>query len=155
MSAKASASASNVQGVFVYMGQGSVLPRDVTRVYVYHSVRVISARAFDGCYKLVEVELSQGLEEIGDWAFCDCKSLWHITIPFSVRVIVRKAFERCHELVEVELCGGLKEIGKYAFAGCFSLKRIAVPSTTTKYHRYTARLPWNDTPSHFGVLHKA
>mmetsp|Transcript_1183 Transcript_1183/g.1966 ORF Transcript_1183/g.1966 Transcript_1183/m.1966 type:complete len:483 (-) Transcript_1183:391-1839(-) len=132
MSAEASTSASNAQGVFVYMGQGSVVPRDVTRVHVHHSVRVIAARAFSECYKLVEVELCEGLEEIGEHAFCLCPSLRRITVPSSVRSICGWTFKGCRGLVEVELCEGLEAIGEWAFEGCISLRRITIPSSVRR-----------------------
>ena len=84
-----------MSAVFVYMGQGSVVPRDVTRVRVHPSVRIIAARAFEGCHELVEVELFKGLEEIGEPAFCGCKSLKQIAIPSTVRVICSQAFHGC------------------------------------------------------------
>eukprot|EP00579_Thalassiosira_antarctica_P000092 CAMPEP_0201867158 /NCGR_PEP_ID=MMETSP0902-20130614/1500_1 /ASSEMBLY_ACC=CAM_ASM_000551 /TAXON_ID=420261 /ORGANISM="Thalassiosira antarctica, Strain CCMP982" /LENGTH=495 /DNA_ID=CAMNT_0048392277 /DNA_START=11 /DNA_END=1498 /DNA_ORIENTATION=+ len=129
MSADANDSASNAQGVFVYMGQGSIVPEDVIRVRVHPSVRVIAARAFEGCYQLVEVKLSEGLDEIGDWAFYYCEYLKRITIPSSVRRIGDYAFAGCKKLVEVKQCGGLQEIGQGAFAKCKSLNRIALPSS--------------------------
>jgi len=129
MSADANDSASNARGVFVYMGQGSIVPEDVIRVRVHPSVRVIAARAFEGCYQLVEVKLSEGLDEIGDWAFYYCEYLKRITIPSSVRRIGDYAFAGCKKLVEVKQCGGLQEIGQGAFAKCKSLNRIALPSS--------------------------
>jgi len=132
MSAEASTSASNAQGVFVYMGQGSVVPMDVTNVRVHPSVRVVARGAFAGCSKLVEVELCEGLEEIGKEAFQHCKLLKRITIPSSVRRIADIAFWRCVELVKVELCEGLEEIGNGAFIECKCLKRIAIPSSVRR-----------------------
>jgi hypothetical protein len=56
--------------VFVYTGpDGEGVPKDVVRVRVDPSVTSIPARAFDGHRKLTEVELSEGLVEIGIGAF--------------------------------------------------------------------------------------
>jgi len=129
MSAEANDSTSSAHGVFVYMGPGSVVPRDVTRVRVHPSVRVIADGAFEGCHELVEVELCEGLEKIGYYAFFGCRSLERITIPSSVRSIGISAFMGCEGLVEVELCEGLEKIGDHAFDGCISLKRITIPSS--------------------------
>ena len=50
---------------FVYHGQeGGDVPRDVTRVRVHPSVRVIRARAFLWRSRLISVELHDGLEVI-------------------------------------------------------------------------------------------
>eukprot|EP00579_Thalassiosira_antarctica_P033280 CAMPEP_0201999456 /NCGR_PEP_ID=MMETSP0905-20130828/6040_1 /ASSEMBLY_ACC=CAM_ASM_000554 /TAXON_ID=420261 /ORGANISM="Thalassiosira antarctica, Strain CCMP982" /LENGTH=139 /DNA_ID=CAMNT_0048555695 /DNA_START=61 /DNA_END=477 /DNA_ORIENTATION=- len=131
MSAETNESASNGNQLFVYMGQGSVVPRDVAHVRVHPSVRVIAARAFAGCVELVEVELCEceGLEEIGAEAFAGCISLKRITIPSTFSMIGMGSFAGCKELVEVELCEGLQEIGNGAFSGCKSLRNIAIPSS--------------------------
>jgi len=115
--------------VFIYMGHGSFVPRDVTCVRVHPSVRVIAARAFVGCHELVEVELSEGLHEIEEQAFKDCKSLKRITLPSSVRVVAARAFEGCVGLAALELNEGLQEISEQAFQGCRSLKQVTLPSS--------------------------
>ena len=53
--------------VFVYtgVGGGAVVPNDVVRVKIDPSVRVIPSRAFLQKPKLQEVELHNGLREIG------------------------------------------------------------------------------------------
>ena len=53
--AEANDSASNAQDVFVYMGPGSIVPGDVTRIRIHPFIRVISARAFGWWVELVEV----------------------------------------------------------------------------------------------------
>ena len=62
MAAEANNSVINAHRLFIYIGQGSVVPRDVTHVCVHPSVRAIASRAFAGCVGLVEVELCEGLE---------------------------------------------------------------------------------------------
>jgi len=128
MSAEANDSASNAQHVFVYIGPISVVPRDVTRVRIHPSVRIIAARALGGCVELVEVELCEGLEEIEEDAFLYSKSLKRITLPSTVRVIGRQAFV-LSGLVVMGLCEGLEEIGERAFNSCRSLKGITIPSS--------------------------
>ena len=58
---------------FVYTGTGGAeVPDDVLRVLVDPSVTSIPARAFYERNKLVEVELCEGLVEIGDGSFRYC-----------------------------------------------------------------------------------
>ena len=53
--------------VFVYTGPGGdIVPRDVVRVRVDPSVTSIPARAFYKRKQLAELELCEGLVEIGD-----------------------------------------------------------------------------------------
>ena len=82
--------------VFVYMGGDMVVPLDVVRVRVHPSVTVIPQRAFKERFQLEEVELCEGLLEIGEFAFYCCKSLRHIIIPSTVTVI--RQYEVCSKL---------------------------------------------------------
>ena len=56
---------------FVYE-PGEALPRDVTRVVIPGSVRVLPARAFYDNRSLEEVVLEEGVVEVGKRAFCKC-----------------------------------------------------------------------------------
>ena len=88
--------------VLVYMGDERV-PRDVVRARVHPSVTRISGEAFVDCIKLVEVELCEGLLEIGMGAFRGCNALKTINIPSTVRVINDGAFHDCQQLEEVNV----------------------------------------------------
>ena len=108
-----------------------VVPQDVIRVRVHPSVNVIPERAFCERRRLEEIELCDGLLEIGEWAFNYCSSLKRVSMPTSLRTIGSHAFWYCTKLEEVILCEGLLEIGSYAFNCCEALKRISIPSTVT------------------------
>ena len=69
---------------FVYTGQENV-PDDVIRVRVHPSIRVIRAKAFLGQYRLISVELHDGIEVIEKQAFYSCRSLREMLLPPSVR----------------------------------------------------------------------
>jgi hypothetical protein len=59
--------------VFVYISvRGAAIPVDVVRVRVDLSVTSIPARAFHQRKKLAEVELCEGLVEIGEASFGWC-----------------------------------------------------------------------------------
>ena len=92
----------DADNVFIYT-TGSIVPCDVVRVRVHPSITVIPANAFDYQSKLEEVDLPEGLLEIGDYAFRDCNSLKRMAIPSTVAVIRERAFLRCKKLEEVEL----------------------------------------------------
>jgi hypothetical protein len=105
--------------VFVYMGPGGdVAPRDVICLRVDPSVTSIPAHAFQGREKLTEVELCEGLVEIGGYAFRCCGlSITKINIPTSLRRIDGWAFQaslRC----AIRLHDNIESIGRGAFAGC-------------------------------------
>ena len=121
---------------FVYMGGDMVVPQDVVRVRVHPSVTVIPEKAFYQRSRLKEIELCEGLQEIGSYAFGMSSAYWdsrsvlkQIRVPSSVRLIGDYAFRHCKQLEEVVLCEGLLEIGSYAFKSCTALKRIDIPSS--------------------------
>jgi hypothetical protein len=64
---------SNSADVFVYTGAGGAeVPPDVVRVLIDPSVTSIPVSAFNNYKKLNEVELSEGVVEIGKESFAYC-----------------------------------------------------------------------------------
>jgi hypothetical protein len=122
---------------FIYSRQRTEnIPRDLTRVKVNPSVKVILAQAFDNCSQLTNVQLHEGLEKIGERAFCNCTSLHAIVIPPSVKEIPAKAFDLCSQLTNVELHEGLEKIGWRAFCNCSSLHRIVIPRSVEVIYEF-------------------
>jgi hypothetical protein len=105
--------------VFVYTGEvGASIPHDVVRVRVDPSVTSILYEAFRGRRKLAEVELCEGLVEIGSGSLAYCNhSITIINIPTSLRRIKNYAFR--HSLrTPIRLHDDIESIGEGAFAGC-------------------------------------
>jgi hypothetical protein len=102
----------------------------VVRVRVDPSVTSIRASAFYQRTKLAEVELSEGLMEIGDSAFRFCNnSITKINTPTSLRRICNDAF--CNSLqTPIRLHDGIESIGERAF-GCCIFTNFRVPSLIT------------------------
>ncbi len=75
-----------------------------------------------------EVTVPDGVTEIGEKAFQECKTLTAVTLPNNVRIIRDAAFERCANLVSVELGNGIREVGWMSFAFCKSLKAVHLPA---------------------------
>lgn len=124
-----------VAPVFLYIGQPSAeFSQAVTHIKVHPSVKVIRARAFENCRRLINIELNEGLELIEDQAFKKCRSLQCIEIPSTVQKIGQSAFYGCWQLTDVELHEGLEHICRGAFSGCWSLKRIKIPSSVKEIH---------------------
>jgi hypothetical protein len=110
---------STITVVFVYTGErGADVPQDVVRVRVDPSVTSIPAEAFYERRELVEVELSEGVVEIGEWSFMFCnRSITKINIPNSLRRIRDKAFMSSLR-TNIRLHDGIERIGAAAFAYC-------------------------------------
>ncbi len=77
------------------------------------------------------VNIEQGVDNIGDYAFDGCSSLTSVTIPNSVETIGANAFEGCVNLESVSLPANLTSIGESAFYNCESLKALTIPSSVS------------------------
>ena len=130
--------------VFIYMGPGgNDVPQHVVRVRVDPSVTSIPANAFKGRKQLAEVELCEGLVEIGEYAFAYCgHSITKINIPISLRRIRRDAFDsslRC----PIRLHDGIESIGVGAFARCIFTNFRVPPLITVIPHVHVMELHIN------------
>ena len=148
--------------VLVYAGTGGAeVPHDVVHLRVHPSVTSIPASAFNGCNKLTEVELCEGLVEIGAGSFDDCgHSITKINIPISLRRINDWAFMsslRC----PIRLHDGIESIGGRAFATCI-FTNFRVPPLITEIPNYmlsycksmfSVEIPHNVTEINEGALH--
>jgi hypothetical protein len=123
--------------VFVYTGRqgGNDVAQDVVHLQVDPSITLIPNYAFSQCTKLTEVELCEGLVEIGAGAFRDCEhAITKIIIPNSLRRIKDGAFYyslRC----PIHLHNGIESIGRAAFRGCI-FTNFRVPSLITVIPQY-------------------
>ena len=94
------------------------MPRDVVHILVDPSVTLIPAGAFAERNNLAEVELSEGVVEIGDQSFRgSSNSITKINIPNSLRRINNAAFLRSLRC-PIHLHDGIESIGKGAFNFC-------------------------------------
>ena len=109
----------------------------ITKLVVQEGVTSIGEAAFLKYWNLRSVELHEGLEEIGDFAFSCCvnpnpgsESLESIHIPSTVTKIGNGCFLGCKTLKEVTFEPGseLQTIGKDAFDECSKLETISCES---------------------------
>jgi hypothetical protein len=112
-----------------YVRLGETIPWNVTHVRIHSSVRVIKEKAFRGRRQLMIVFLNDGLEEIGECAFEECRSLRSIVIPNAVKTIRSGAFSDCLGLTAITLGDGLEEIGVAAFENDRLLQSVVIPNT--------------------------
>ena len=127
-----------------------VIEDGITRIYAYTDVRVHEAMsgAFYGFTALKDVKLPdtltfigelsfygdpltninlpEGLIEIGNAAFQNCSNLENITFPKSLNRIGDSAFMGCTKIKSINLHEGMS-IGGAAFYSCESLKEVTIP----------------------------
>ncbi len=95
---------------------------------VPQGVKRIEGRAFEGS-ELESVQLPDGLEEIGEWAFAQSASLRSVAIPDGITVLEDNVFNNCSQLLSVTLPQSLAKIDNGAFFFCSSLPSVTLPST--------------------------
>ena len=105
--------------VFVYMGGDMVVPQDVARVRVHPSVTVIPDKAFYKRIYLNQVELCEGLVEIGESAFHYCMTLEEVVIYEGLQERKEEAFAYCLSLIHINFPSTLRVIGNGAFRMSF------------------------------------
>ena len=77
--------------------------------------------AFEGCISLSEVALGNNLASLGLQTFYDCAALGEIHLPDSLTVIPASCFDGCVALERVSWGPRLTSIGKNAFRRCDGL----------------------------------
>ena len=103
---------------------------DMTQLIIPSSVKYIDRAAFAGCTNLSQIALSDGLLEIGEYAFAPwngtgepakANNLTSLEIPKTVKEIKDYAFPYMYDMMEIKFLGSdndtsdLKHIGHYAF----------------------------------------
>ena len=116
--------------IFVYMGGDQRVPRHVRRARIHKSVKIVRARAFQNCRRLISVEFHDGVEIIEQYAFWGCYSLKGAIKLLGVKIIEHAAFQFCRLLTDVEFGDQLETIEQSAFNST-ALKNIKLPSVRT------------------------
>ena len=123
--------------VYVLTDNWIPVPRNVIRARVDPSVTVLGNEVFLEREQLEEVELHDGLQQIGERSyhadtFKECVSLKRVEIPSTVTRIRDSSFMSCMNLEEVVFNEGLRTIEYGAFMGCDRLQSITFPSTVMR-----------------------
>jgi hypothetical protein len=100
------------------------------------NLKKIEERAFAGC-SLRAISIPNGVAEIGDKAFYECKFLKTVTRPAGVTEVGNNAFSGCESLDNVVIPNGVTKIGDSAFWGCSSLQSVDVPASVTDIGKFS------------------
>ncbi len=71
---------------------------------------------------------AEGVTEINNSAFYECRQLQKVVLPNSLQSIWEKAFRYCSALTEMEIPSDVWHITDDVFEGCTSLRRIILHS---------------------------
>lgn len=102
----------------------------ITKVVIENGVTNIGECAFYQCKKLKSVEIPDTVTAIGGMAFFVCINLRTVTIPDSVTEIGYEAFCNCTNLTSVTIGSGVKKLGMGVFRECTKLASIIFRGTS-------------------------
>ena len=106
------------------------------KVIVDECTKTIDYYAFVDCNNLYEIEIPQGVVNIGEKAFARLDNLKNIDIPDSVTNITTLAFYRCNGLVSVQVPGSVTAIKNGTFRECNNLKKVILNEGITGIEQY-------------------
>ena len=98
---------------------------------IEEGVTNIGNEIFGECRSLTSVTIPNSVTSIGRFAFYFCSSLTSVTIPNNVTSIGEDAFYGCAGLTSITLSNSITNIGHYTFCGCTSLTSITIPNSVT------------------------
>ena len=93
----------------------------------------VPARVLEGIGTL---SIQDGVDDIGDYAFCGCSELTSVTIPSSVTSIGEGAFSYCTNLMGVTIGNSVTSIGERAFYNCIGLTSVTIPDSVLNIWNY-------------------
>ena len=87
--------------------------------------KIIKSREYEKT-RAKTIEIPEGVDEIGEYAFAFSNTLEKVIIPKTVRKIGHKAFYRCFKLSEIIIPEGIEHIEPHTFEGC-NFKSVLIP----------------------------
>ncbi len=103
----------------------------IREAVISNGITNIGTFAFYGCTSLVSVEIPDSVVTLGQGSFEGCVSLDSIVIPDSVTSIGISAFQGCTGLTSITIPGSVTGIGTSAFEDCTGLTSITIPDSAT------------------------
>ena len=107
---------------------------DMADYTLVESIPTAPWRAGDEAWNktILSAEVSDGITNIGNYAFYNCRKMTQVYIPNSVNKIGENAFYGCKELEAVTLSDNITSIGWNAFNQCSALTSITLPVHLTR-----------------------
>lgn len=97
----------------------------------FELIQKLKVAVDDVYYAVTELEIADGITEIGAHAFEAHRAITHVALPQSVTKIGEKSFNYCTGMQSIELSNNLEEIGSTALSDT-SLTSIELPESLKK-----------------------
>lgn len=101
----------------------------VNNIEMSNSINRIGNYAFYACSKLIDLEIPTNITSIGQHAFYFCSGLESASIPSSVTEIGECAFQSCYKLSSLKINAKVTTISECCFSDCGKLSSILLPAT--------------------------
>ena len=111
------------------------IPTSLTTVNITDATQIAEA-AFNNCTYITNINLNDGIEKIGDYAFQCNSALKDFTIPETVKTIGKYAFNYDTSLTEVYIPDAVTAIPEYAFYGCNKVTKLVISKNATSIGAY-------------------
>ncbi len=105
-------------------------------INVPDGLEMIGQFAFDDCRKLYRIDLSKSKAEMDAFAFQDCPVLDELKLPAGIEELPTSMCENCSSLREIVIPESLKKIGYEAFVNCKKLNHITLPAGLEEIRDY-------------------
>ncbi len=109
---------------------------EIEHVIISDGVTNIGEFAFKYCYNITSVTFGNNVSSIENEAFYNCYNLTSIEIPNSVTSMGIGAFSECYALTSVTIGNGLTSIANYAFNACHNLTSLTLGNSVTNIGDY-------------------
>ena len=113
------------------LGSAFALCYALTEINIPEGITNIGDGMFQYCSNLTRLKIPSSATSIGARAFTSCASLTNIDLGNSITFISESAFENCGNLAAINLPATLQTIGFYAFWRCSKLENIHIPNSVT------------------------
>ncbi len=96
-----------------------------------NEIKTIAKSSFENT-SIRNVTIADGVTEVGEKAFKNCKNLQSVTLPQELSQITKETFSGCNKLEKINFPNKLESIGTEAFLDCRSLQHVVIFTNTTK-----------------------
>ncbi len=98
----------------------------LNNVQIGDGIKEIGEYAFAKCTILNEMEIPDAVTTLGEAVFFDCKAMKSVKIGNGVKIIPEKVFLNCSSMTKIEIPGSVKAIKSNAFYGCSKLYNVVM-----------------------------